>query len=100
VQRFDDPTTTIKVAVSQVFAVSLPGNPTTGYIWQPEIDGRYLELLGLEFEPGGEAIGSGGCEVFRFRALQAGQTEIAFEYRRPWGGPPGDTRHCPLVIVD
>jgi inhibitor of cysteine peptidase len=100
VKRFDDPRETLKVAVGQVFAISLEGNPTTGYTWQSEIDSRYLELLGLEFEPGGKAVGAGGCEVFRFKALRAGQTEIAFEYRRPWGSSPGDTRRCPLVIVD
>ena len=99
-QRFNDPRATIEVAEGQVFAVALAGNPTTGYTWQAEIDGRYLELLGLEFEPGGEAIGAGGCEVFRFRALLAGRTELLFEYRRPWGGPPEDTRCCPLVIMD
>jgi predicted secreted protein len=100
VQRFDNPAATIEVSVGQVFAIALAGNPTTGYTWQSEIDDRYLELLGLEFEPGGEAIGAGGCEVFRFEALQSGETEIAFEYRRSWGGPPGDTKRCWLVIVD
>ena len=83
-KRFSDPGTTIQVAAGDRFAVELRGNPSTGYMWQAEVDGQYLELLGQQFEPGGGGVGAAGQEVFQFRALAAGTTEIDCVYRRPW----------------
>ena len=91
-KRYADPIAAIQVAVGDNFAIELAGNPTTGYTWQVHADGQYLELLGQEFEPGGEGVGAGGQEVFRFRALAAGETEIDCEYRRPWDKEVRDSK--------
>jgi len=98
-QRFDDPTQASYVAVGELFAISLAGNPTTGYTWQADADARYLELVDQSFEPGGAGAGAGGHEVFRFCAVKAGKAEIAFEYRRPWGGEARDTKRFQVVIA-
>jgi predicted secreted protein len=98
-QRFDSQAQTIRVAAGEAFVVTLAGNPTTGYTWQARAVSHYVELLGQEFAPGGEGVGAGGREVFRFRARQAGETEIAFEHRRPWGGEARDTKHFRVVIA-
>ena len=98
-RSFDDRAQTIQVAANETFAVRLAGNPTTGYTWRVTVDSPYLELIGQEFEPGGEGVGAGGHEVFRFHARAAGETEIAFEYRRPWGGAARDTARFRVVIV-
>jgi predicted secreted protein len=97
-RRFDDPAQAIQVAVGETFAVRLAGNPTTGYTWQASVDSTYLELVGQEFEPGAEGVGAGGHEVSRFRARAAGETEIVFEYRRPWGGAARDAARFRVVI--
>jgi inhibitor of cysteine peptidase len=99
VRRFDDPVQAIHVAVGETFAIALASNPTTGYTWQTAVDPRCLTLLAQELEPGGDAIGAGGQEVFRFRARQAGEAEITFEYRRPWGGRARGTERFRLVIA-
>jgi inhibitor of cysteine peptidase len=98
-QRFDDPTQVSCVAVGELFAISLAGNPTTGYTWQAEANAQYLELVGQSFELGGAGAGAGGHEVFRFRAVNAGKAEVAFEYRRPWGGEARDTKRFQVVIA-
>lgn len=98
-RRFDDPARTIRVVVDEIFAVALAGNPTTGYAWQASVDARCLDLLSQEFEPGGEAIGAGGLEVFRFRARGVCRTEIEFEYRRPWGGAARDAARFRVVVA-
>jgi inhibitor of cysteine peptidase len=82
--RYTDPETAIQVTAGEEFSIVLAGNPTTGYTWQVHTDGRHLELLEQTFERGGEGVGAGGQEIFRFRALAAGETEIACEYLRPW----------------
>lgn len=97
-RSFDDPAQTIQVAAGEAFAVRLAGNPTTGYTWQASVDRSCLELIDQQFEPGGEGVGAGGHEVFRFRARATDQTEIVFEYRRPWGGAARDAARF-LVII-
>jgi inhibitor of cysteine peptidase len=98
VKRFADPGDTICVEAGESFAIELAGNPTTGYMWQPDVDSQHLELLGQEFEPGGGGIGAGGKEIFRFRALAAGDTEIAFSYQRPWDKESHDTSSFQVAI--
>mgnify|MGYP001206375206 CR=1 FL=1 len=97
-KRFADPGTTIRVEAGKSFAIELAGNPTTGYMWQPDVDSQHLELLGQEFEPTGGGVGAGGKEVFRFRALKAGDTEIAFAYRRPWDKESRETSSFQVAI--
>jgi len=92
VKRYADPGTAIQTAVGEQFAIALAGNPTTGYAWQVRSDSQALELLGQEFELGGEGVGAGGMEVFRFRALATGETEITCEYRRPWDKETRESR--------
>jgi len=98
-QRFNDPTQAIHVAVGEVFAIALASNPTTGYTWQADADPRYLELIDQEFEPRGGGIGAGGHEVFRFHALQTGQAEIGLVYCRPWDRETRDTERFQVAIA-
>jgi predicted secreted protein len=100
VQRFDDPVGSVKVRADEQFAIALAGNPTTGYEWQASVDPKYIESGTREFEPRGMAPGAGGREVLHFRARQAGETEIAFEYRRAWEQEPVDVRRLKLLIAD
>ena len=97
-KRYTDPGTAIQLAVGDRFAIELAGNPTTGYTWQVHADSQHLELLGQEFEPGGEGVGAAGQEVFRFRVLAAGETEIACEYRRPWDKEIRDTKRFRVAV--
>jgi len=100
VKRFADPGVTIRVEAGDSFAIELAGNPTTGYMWQPDVDSQHLELLGHEFEPRGGGVGAGGKEVFRFRALASGDTEITFAYRRPWDKESRDTNSFRVAISE
>lgn len=97
-RRYDVPGQIIYVSAGERFAVVLEGNPSTGYTWQVSADEDYLELLAQEFEPHGQAIGAGGQEVFRFRALCAGQTTITCAYRRPWDRTARDTASFKVEI--
>jgi predicted secreted protein len=98
-KRFDDPAQVISVSVGQAFAIDLGGNPTTGYTWSAKIDGRYLELTSKGFRTGTKGVGAGGWESFELKALKAGKTEITFEYRRPWGGEPRDSKRFQVEIA-
>jgi predicted secreted protein len=97
-QRFADPAAIIHVAAGETFALALLGNPSTGYTWQVSVDPRFLEMIDQEFEPSGHGVGAGGYEVFRLRALAAGHSEIACEYRRPWDREALKTTQFRVVI--
>ncbi len=84
----------IQTEINGVFSIELESNPTTGYGWQAEFSKESLELVQniyLPSEPetdgktGNEPlVGSTGKEIFEFKALQSGKTEITFSYLRPW----------------
>jgi inhibitor of cysteine peptidase len=99
-KRYADPAAAIQVAVGDGFAIELAGNPTTGYTWQVHVASQTLESLGQEFEPAGKGVGAGGVEVFRFRALAAGETEIACDYRRPWDKEIHNSRRFRVAISE
>jgi len=74
----------------ETLAVRLPGNPTTGNVWelQPGADAAVLRQDGpVEYtadpaSPG--ATGTGGQFTARFTALAPGTTWIKLRYHRPW----------------
>jgi inhibitor of cysteine peptidase len=90
VKAYSDPEETIDISANKEFVVliALESNPTTGYSWQASYDETVLELVEESYEPGEYAkqgiVGAGGTELFRFRALKSGQTEITMVYKRPW----------------
>lgn len=99
VKTYEDEGQTIDIGVGQEFIIALGSNPTTGYSWQASYDETMLELIGgeSEYKPSEEAeegvIGAGGVEYFRFKALEAGETEITLVYEQPWvGGDIGETK--------
>lgn len=82
----------VAVAPGKTFAVRLPGNATTGYMWTlAKIDGAAVEQVGKdEYTPdpppaGGKPLtGAGGVSTFTFKAVKAGAANIALEYKRSW----------------
>jgi inhibitor of cysteine peptidase len=108
VMTYDDEGHEIDIGAGQEFIIALGSNPTTGYSWQASYDEAKLELIPGEdgkqstYEPDETdepAMGSGGVEYFRFKALEAGETEITLTYAQPWeGGGVGDTKVFTVVI--
>ncbi len=80
----------VELEQGQILVVTLESNPTTGYSWQVvEAQGSILEQMGeAEFKQSdtGEPplVGAGGWEIFRFKAISAGQMTLKLAYRRPW----------------
>ena len=80
---------TIKVKVGDLVAISLKGNPTTGYSWRTgKLDGKAIEQSGdpkyaVDAHRAG-MVGVGGTFLFTFKAVKSGKTQIGLEYVRPW----------------
>jgi len=94
-RAYTDPGKTIDVDEGQEFTIALDSNPTTGYSWQETHDGAVLELVDKTYEGKGQegVVGAGGKEYFKFKALEAGETQIIMVYQQPWsGGGVGETK--------
>lgn len=75
-----------EIEAGEVFEVVLEGNPTTGYSWEAQDLGTSLLVQQgeTEFKADSSAVGSGGRETLRFKALAAGTTTLKLVYHRSW----------------
>jgi inhibitor of cysteine peptidase len=83
-----DPTQLIMVEAGETFDLVVPSNPSTGYHWDvlPGLDTNLIEFAAQNYFAEQPVIpGSGGMEVWTFRALNPGETTITLGYF-----PPGD----------
>jgi predicted secreted protein len=82
-----DPARPITVGKGEIFALTLPSNPTTGYIWQmakPPEDG-VIQFIGNQYrEDKTGLVGAGGREIWTFKAVGTGEATIGLKYVRPW----------------
>lgn len=108
-EEYTDPATPIEVKVGEVFVIALPATAGTGYGWRlaAELDGTILKLEGARFEsPTRRRLakvgrrGAKGRELLTFRALKAGETEIALKYSRVWEEdiPPTETATFTVIV--
>jgi len=99
----DDGTTAVSVELSleQELHVKLRANPTTGYTWHCDADNAGgIRLVSRKFQPNAAGstreFGSGGIELFAFKAQAVGSQRLQFEYRR---GPSGQSARSYEVCV-
>jgi len=75
--------------INDVINIRLISNPTTGYRWvlSEKIDDSIISLIDSEFiqsKKDKELVGTGGYEIFSFKAISKGKTSIILNYERPW----------------
>ncbi len=81
-----DPTQPILVNAGETFFIVLESNPSTGYHWEIVGDLNGVELVSREYTAGEPVIpGSGGVEVWIFKAVSSGETQVTL------GNFPPDT---------
>jgi len=72
----------------QILVVTLESNPSTGYKWElaEQSMSILLQLAEVEFKSSDTGnpptVGAGGWEIFRFRAVSAGQMPLLLFYHR------------------
>jgi inhibitor of cysteine peptidase len=101
--EYSDSGMTIKASPGQAFKIVLDANHTTGYEWQISIplDTKIVQFDGTDYKAEDTGrVGSGGKEVWTFKAAGKGKTRIFFEYIRPWeeGKKPVDTKTFKVEI--
>jgi inhibitor of cysteine peptidase len=93
----------IEAQAGQNFTIILKANATTGYQWQfaKPLDESIVQLISSEYlADKTKLVGAGGKQVWMFKALKAGQTNISFKYVRPWkkNTPPQNEESFVIVI--
>ena len=76
------------IATANQATVELEGNPTTGYVWgyriaNPDIV-RDVASDYISAQLDDDVVGVGGTYFFTFEGVAEGETEIVFDYHRPW----------------
>jgi inhibitor of cysteine peptidase len=83
-------------------AITLEGNPTTGYQWEvASVDSAILNQIGdAEFKPDSTALGSPGKVTLTFGAVASGQTTLKLIYHRAFekGVPPLKTFEVTVIV--
>ncbi len=80
----------VKLVAGDSFTVTLGSDRTTGFQWSESAqinDQSVLEQQAHRFVPPEEDTpGAAGKEVWTFKALKEGSTEVSMEYSRSWEG--------------
>jgi inhibitor of cysteine peptidase len=99
---FEDPGVPIKVQPGDEFSIALASNPSTGFRWKmtlPE-DQETVTFLGASHVASEEVMpGVPGKEVYKFKAVTPGATNVEFVYERPWEPKAAPTRKSFTILV-
>ncbi|NLP12705.1 protease inhibitor I42 family protein [bacterium] len=76
----------VKVKKDATFQVLLNANPTTGFDWRIlSYDSTVIEIKQKNFiKSETHRMGAPGKQVFKFKAIAAGITDLRLIYVRPW----------------
>jgi len=89
-----------KLTVGDTLEVSLPGNPTTGYVWQAPAVPALLQQQGEPVhQSNSKLVGAGGVTSFRFNVVSAGEANIDLIYHRSWEKETPPVRTCRIQLV-
>jgi predicted secreted protein len=80
----------------------LDSNRTTGYGWSLDgsVDKSVVKLIGSDYrQPSTKAMGAGGADVLKFRAVGKGKAVVFLRYARPWEKGVEPVRRAAFVII-
>lgn len=85
------------------FKIEVKSNPTTGYKWAlcDDLNSKLLKLVSSKYFANKDPkIGSGGKEVWIFKAIAKSTTRICLKYARPWekNVEPAEVKIYKIVI--
>jgi inhibitor of cysteine peptidase len=85
-----DPAKVLEAGAGSEFNLVLDSSPTTGYHWEivGELDAGIVEFISKDYSASQPVtVGSGGVDIFTFKALGAGEARITLGYYPPSNDP-------------
>ena len=101
-QEETNPDTPIEVEVNEEFTIVVASNPTTGYQWRitEAFDESVVQFVETEYRPQRPVtIGSGGWDIWRFKAVAPGETEITLGRYPPSGGDVAPIQTVTFTVI-
>ncbi|MBI3153468.1 MAG: protease inhibitor I42 family protein [Chloroflexi bacterium] len=95
--QISNPTKQLEAEVGNEFKIVIDSNPTTGYHWElvGEMDENIVEFVSRDYRADTpQTVGSGGVDVWVFKALAVGETTIMLGYY-----PPGDSTEAQQTVT-
>ena len=93
-----------QVSIGDTITIELCSNPTTGFKWEYETIGKIVleeTDYGYVAPESDETVGATGKEVWTFKAIEKGTTELLMEYSRSWeGGEQAEWTYTDTVTVE
>jgi len=79
----------LTVKVNKEFNITLESNPSTGYQWFQDVNSSFLKIISSQYCPPEDMnesniTGEPGTQIFTFKAVKTGKTDITMKYARPW----------------
>ncbi len=88
--QISDPAKILEASVGNEFKIIIDSNPSTGYHWEiiGEVDKSVVEFISNEYRADEPVMpGSGGVDVWVFKAIATGKTDITLGYYPPSNDP-------------
>ncbi|CAB1223185.1 Chagasin family peptidase inhibitor I42 [Acinetobacter bouvetii] len=94
--------TLLDMKVGQTLELTLPENPSTGYIWQVAQPQNILKVEEIyqqdQVKSQQPMVGVGGQKLFRFTALQPGEEWVHVKHGRAWEQNAIDEWSCRVRV--
>jgi inhibitor of cysteine peptidase len=100
--QVSDPAKNLEATVGNEFKIVIASNASTGYHWGlvGDLDTTIVEYVSNEYKGIGPAVpGKGGEEVWTFKAVAAGQTQITLGYYPPSNQPTDPQQTITFTVV-
>ncbi|HCK65362.1 MAG TPA: hypothetical protein DHW49_03780 [Anaerolineae bacterium] len=98
--QITDPTQTIEVNAGEEFTIVIESNPTTGYHWEIMSELSNVEFISKDYQAE-EPIttGSGGVDLWTFKAISTGEALITLGYYPPYEDPEPPQQTTTFVVT-
>jgi len=101
--QITDPQQPTEVAAGKEFTIVIESNPSTGYHWDivGDLEQGKVELVKQEYTSTSQAgmAGGGGVDVWTFKAVGAGETEITLGHYPPSNDPVEPARTVTFTVI-
>lgn len=95
-----DPAQPITVNAGEIFMIVVESNPSTGYHWEVVGELSGVELVSREYTAAEPVIpGSGGVEVWTFKAVTAGDISVTLGNYPPGEGTANEQEKSFKVVI-
>jgi inhibitor of cysteine peptidase len=97
----NDSSKTVTLHSGDELEIILPAKLTTDYVWEiTSLDANILAQCDIRFIASDKAIGAGGIEIIKFRAIAVGKSELKLIFHKPLERyvPPLKTFELTVII--